>query len=332
MFKSYREEVEFAFRAVQRAARLCDRIQREMVTDALSKSDKSPVTVADFASQALVSAMLESVFPDDALVAEEDSAVLRQRDQMDRLNAVTNFVRVELGEVGADEVCGWIDRGAAGPDQRFWTLDPIDGTKGFLRGDQYVTALALIVDGELVVGALGCPNLNTRIQPDFDSVGCTVVAVKGEGARVFGQEMGVGQRLRVSTIADPARARVLRSFESGHTDTAKIEALTDVMGMIADPVLMDSQAKYALLAAGRGDLLFRLLSPERPDYKEKIWDQAAGALIVEEAGGRITDLYGQPLDFTTGRLLSNNTGVLASNGLLHDGALAALSEVGVEPE
>jgi 3'(2'), 5'-bisphosphate nucleotidase len=303
-----------------------------MVTDALSKSDKSPVTVADFASQAVVSAMLASQFPKDPLVAEEDSATLRKQDQIERLTAVTGFVRDELGEVSADDVCGLIDRGSSGSAQRFWTLDPIDGTKGFLRGDQYVTALALIVDGELVVGALGCPNLNTRIQPDFNTGGCTVVAVKGEGAWALGQEMEAGTRLQVSSIKAVARARVLRSFESGHTDTAKIEALTDMMGVIADPVLMDSQAKYALLAAGQGDLLFRLLSPKRPDYKEKIWDQAAGALIVEEAGGRITDLYGKPLDFTSGRLLSNNTGVLASNGLMHDEALAALSEVGVVPE
>lgn len=332
MFKSYRKEAEFAFRAVKRAAQLSDRIQHAMVTQALSKSDKSPVTVADFASQALVGEMLEAAFPDDPLVAEEDSRALSEARQPDQLQAVTRFVQSELGDVDRDEVCAWIDRGNDEPSERFWTLDPIDGTKGFLRGDQYVTALALIVDGELIVAALGCPNLNARIEPDFQAGGCTVVAVKGEGAWAFGREMRSGQRLRVSAIDSPARARVLRSFESGHTDSEKIEALTDTLGVIADPVLMDSQAKYALLAAGRGDLLFRLLSPDRPDYKEKIWDQAAGALIVTEAGGRITDLYGRPLDFTAGRLLSNNTGVLASNGLLHEPALAALREVGVEPE
>ena len=332
MFTSYREEAEFAFRAVQRASRLCDRIQQEMVTKALSKSDKSPVTVADFASQALVAQMLASAFPSDPLVGEEDSAALRTADQKARLEAVTGFVRDELGGVDADQVCAWIDRGGADPAERFWTLDPIDGTKGFLRGDQYVTALALIVDGELIVAALGCPNLNTEMKPDHEGEGCTLLAVQGEGTWVFGRQMDSGRKLHVSTIDDTAQARVLRSFESGHTDTQKIDALTDELGVIAEPVLMDSQAKYALLAAGRGDLLFRLLSPDRPDYKEKIWDQAAGALIVQEAGGMITDLYGQRLDFTAGRLLANNTGVLASNDRLHERALQAMNTVGVEPE
>lgn len=330
MFTSYREEAEFAFDAVQQAAKLCSRIQQEMVTEALSKSDKSPVTVADFASQALIGRMIDEAFPEDALVAEEDSQALVESPE--QLEAVTRFVDGESGEIGSEQVCEWIDRGNASPTDRFWTLDPIDGTKGFLRGDQYVTALALIINGELVVGALGCPNLNTEVKPDFKSGGCTLLAVKGEGTWVFGEAISSGRQLHVSAIAEASDARVLRSFESGHTDTEKIDALTDQMGTIVDPVLMDSQAKYALLAAGRGDLLFRLLSPDRPDYKEKIWDQAAGALIVAEAGGKITDLYGKALDFTAGRLLTNNTGVLASNGLLHDKALAALNQVGVEPE
>jgi 3'(2'), 5'-bisphosphate nucleotidase len=90
---------------------------------------------------------------------------------------------------------------------------------------------------------------------------------------------------------------------------------------------MDSQAKYAVLAAGAGDLLLRLLSPKQPNYREKIWDQAAGSLVVEEAGGRISDLDGHPLDFTTGRSLSHNRGVVASNGYLHEVALHALQRI-----
>jgi hypothetical protein len=55
-----------------------------------------------------------------------------------------------------------------------------------------------------------------------------------------------------------------------------------------------------------------------------IWDQAAGALLVEEAGGRVSDLHGLPLDFTTGRHLLRNTGLIASNGLLHDAVLGVV--------
>ena len=78
--------------------------------------------------------------------------------------------------------------------------------------------------------------------------------------------------------------------------------------------------------------LLRLLSSRQPDYRECIWDQAAGAIVVEEAGGRITDLRGRPLDFGQGRTLAANRGVCASNGRLHDAALEALAAIGAVPE
>jgi len=330
MFTRYSREADFAAGAVRRAAELCRSIQQEMVTPALSKTDHSPVTVADFASQAFFARLLLDEFPSDALVAEEASQALKKPEAEDTLEAVTRYVgRVSPGAT-ADQVCRWIDHGSGQPATRFWTCDPIDGTKGFLRGDQYVAALALIVEGKVVVAALGCPNLNADLQPEIGGPGIVVLAVRGEGTWSMPLPKGSAARLRVSTTSTPSEARVLRSFESGHTDSSKIKALLETLGIGAEPVLMDSQAKYALLAGGSGELLFRLLSPGRPDYREKIWDQAAGSLIVEEAGGEVTDLHGLPLDFTRGRQLEANFGVLASNGALHQAALAAIRTVGAD--
>jgi 3'(2'), 5'-bisphosphate nucleotidase len=330
MFTGHSLEADFAAGAVRRAAALCRTIQQEMVTPALSKADHSPVTVADFASQALFARMLLDVFPSDALVAEEASQALLKPEAAGTLEAVTRYVgRVSPGAT-ADQVCRWIDHGTGMPAKRFWTCDPIDGTKGFLRGDQYVAALALIVDGDVVVAALGCPNLTPDLQPEIGGPGSVVIAVRGEGAWSMPLHGGDAARLGVSATSTPSDARVLRSFESSHTDSSKIKALLDTLGIGNEPVLMDSQAKYALLAGGSGELLFRLLSPGQPDYREKIWDQAAGSLIVEEAGGRVTDLRGQPLDFTRGRQLEANFGVLASNGRLHQAALAAIRTVGAD--
>jgi 3'(2'), 5'-bisphosphate nucleotidase len=104
--------------------------------------------------------------------------------------------------------------------------------------------------------------------------------------------------------------------------------LSELLAVRAEPVRMDSQAKYALLASGQGEALLRLLSPKRPDYREMIWDQAAGSLIVSEAGGRVTDLDGKPLDFAQGRTLAKNRGVLATNGKLHDALLTAIRAIG----
>jgi 3'(2'), 5'-bisphosphate nucleotidase len=327
MIDLYRPEVDFALNAVRRAALLVKRVQAELVSPALTKDDRSPVTVADFASQALVGCLLEEAFPQDALVGEEDSAALRASPG--DLERVTHFVSREVAGANAEQVCAWIDRGGAAPAGRFWTLDPIDGTKGFLRGDQYAVALALVVDGQVLVGALGCPNLRDARTPDLDGPGSLVIAARGQGAWVADlQSPRSFELLHVSDCASPEAARLLRSFEAGHTNVEKVDGLASALGTHAEPLRMDSQAKYAVLAAGGGELMVRLLSPSRLDYREKIWDQAAGSLVLEEAGGKITDLDGKPLDFTTGRTLEHNRGLLASNGRLHAAALAALQRLG----
>ncbi len=337
-------EVKFALDAVRQASLLVKMVQAELVSPALTKDDRSPVTVADFASQALVAYLLERAYPADPLVAEEDASRLRlslgqtDADPENTLNQVTSYVRRMAPSASPERVCEWIDRGDSGVAERFWALDPLDGTKGFLRGDQYAVALALVVSGEVQVGVLGCPNLVYRDQPgqekrktftDTQGPGSLVVAVRGQGSWVTSLTQPAGfERLLVSRLSQTAEARLLRSFESGHTNADQIEAFGRVLGVQGDPVRMDSQAKYVVLAAGDGDLLLRLLSPEKPDYREKIWDQAAGSLVVQEAGGMITDLDGKALDFGAGRSLVNNRGVLASNALLHAEALQALRSIG----
>jgi 3'(2'), 5'-bisphosphate nucleotidase len=322
-------EVQFAVEAVRQAAQLVKMIQREMVTPALTKEDRSPVTIADYASQALVSHLLDTTFPADALVGEEDATALRQPGAEEALEQVTNFVRDAVHSADAQRVLSWIDRGGGKPASRFWTLDPIDGTKGFLRSDQYAVALALLVNGTVQVGVLGCPNLIDGWKPDFSGQGSLLIAVKGEGTWVMPMDGNLGNsvRLSVSTQSTSEQARILRSFESGHTNVDQIEKFAEILGIRAEPVRMDSQAKYAVLAAGQGELILRLLSPKAPDYREKIWDQAAGSLVVEEAGGKVTDLAGKPFDFTQGRVLANNRGVLASNGALHHSALESLRKI-----
>lgn len=320
------EEIRFILEATRQAVQLVQMIQGEMVNDSLTKDDRSPVTVADFAAQALVGYLLAQAYPNDLLVAEEDSARLQNDPAM--LAGVTQFVRRVIPAATPELVTAWIDHNRVDGGQRFWTLDPIDGTKGFLRGDQYAVALALVVEGQVVLGALGCPHLNSNAEPVHNS-GAIFYAARGYGAwAVDLQHSPTALRLKTSSRSDPTRARILRSYESGHTNTDQIDDFARRLNAQAEPVLMDSQAKYAVLASGGAEILLRLLSSRQLDYREKIWDQAAGSIVLEEAGGRISDLDGKPLDFTTGRSLIHNRGILASNGHLHTSALQALRQIG----
>jgi len=322
-------EAQFAIAAVREAALLARAVQRELVTPAITKDDRSPVTVGDFAVQAVVARRLAEQLPGSTLIGEESADALRLEEGIATLDQVTHFVRRAIPDATPEEVCGLIDRGTGDPRAEFWTLDPIDGTKGFLRRDQYAVALALVRNGRVELGVLGCPELGDSQRSTPGGTGSLVVAIAERGTQyqplINGNEW---KRLIVSDRSTPATARILRSVEKAHTNTDEISRLAESLGVSAPPVPLDSQAKYAVLAAGAGDVLLRLMSPKQLNYKEKIWDQAAGSIVVEEAGGKITDLDGKRLDFSHGRSLASNRGILATNGRLHDALLAGLRTVG----
>jgi HAL2 family 3'(2'),5'-bisphosphate nucleotidase len=317
------EERAVALRAVRRAAAACRRVQQTLVaSEAVRKKDRSPVTIADFASQALVCEALGSAFPDDAVVAEEDAAVLRGDPAL--RSRTLEVVGEAMGRpVEADELLGWIDRGSAPRPSsgRFWTLDPIDGTKGFLRGEQYAVALALLdASGELLLGVLGCPSL-----PDGSGDrGVLIAAVRGAGAVSLGafRDEGEGRPVRVRDVTEPSDLRLCESVEPSHSDHDTTAQIASRLGVRAEPLRIDSQAKYASVARGDADVYLRL--PTRPDYSERIWDHAAGALVVEEAGGIVSDVAGRPLDFSQGEGLPAACGVVAAPPAVHAAVIEAV--------
>lgn len=312
--ESWAREFEAAVRAVREGAVLARLVQQSIGGRSFAKADESPVTVADFAVQGLIALRLREAFPDDPLVAEEDAGWLRTPAARPTRELALDVMRSALGTLAMDRMLDAIDRGRGTPGDRFWTLDPVDGTQGFLRGDQYVVALALIVKGRVEIGVLGCPALSAA-ELGGDGDGALVCAIRGLGAFRTPLTDGPLTRLRVSSRGEPGHARVLRSFESRHIDLDTFHRIIGGLGVETPPRAMDSQAKHAVVAAGHAELILRL--PARRDYQEKIWDQAAGMLVIEEAGGRVTDLRGAALDFSAGRTLTRNDGVVASNGCLH---------------
>ena len=321
------KELEVAVAAVRDAAILCQSVQSQISPAVLEKKDRSPVTVADFGSQAVVCRRLKEAFPADPVIAEEDADELRQDDNGDLRRRVVERVN-DIFSADEETVLSFIDHGGASDySERFWTLDPIDGTKGFLRGEQYAVALALIVDGEVVLAALACPNLRSE---DGASSGVVYTAIKGQGAYARSLAAGDAAIIKPVTVSDlesSAGARFCESVESGHSSHSDSASVASLLGITADAVRLDSQAKYAVVARGEADVYMRL--PTRPGYVEKIWDHAAGMLVITEAGGKVTDIFGKPLDFGRGKGLSENKGVIATNGRLHQDVIDALASAGV---
>lgn len=319
----YQNEHDVAHAAVRQAAHLCQRIQAERTAEALSKKDRSPVTIADFGSQVLVCKMLREAFPNDPVIAEEDARALRTDAHATTRSTLVEYVRDLHPAADEEAILSWIDHGGAKTySDRFWTLDPIDGTKGFLRGQQYAVALALIVEGRVTVAALACPNLHHLDHPD--EKGLIYTAVRGQGTRCYTlADDAKPVPAHTSSLTDSANARFCESYESSHSAHDQAARIASHLGITKPPVRLDSQAKYAILARGEADIYLRL--PTRPGYVEKIWDHAAGSLVIEEAGGTVTDITGKPLAFNKGWGLHLNTGVIATNGPLHDNVLTALA-------
>jgi 3'(2'), 5'-bisphosphate nucleotidase len=363
---------EAARRAVLAASQVCRAVQSGTAQlRSVLKDDRSPVTVADFAAQAVVVKVLRdcsaAALP---VVGEEDAAELRDRltrGEPALAEAVVSAVRRVWPDAELDAVLDAIDAadadlGAADAPTVYWTLDPVDGTKGFLRGQQYAVSLALIENGAVTVGALACPNLpldhGARLDvPDLR--GSLYSAAVGDDGRI-----GILESACVGSEANPDEARPLHereqrdpqrpitacgSVEPGHSDFSATDALLahangiDIDGLesrSADPAVLrdaveplltrlDSQAKYAVVARGQADAYLRL--PVKPGYQEKIWDHAAGALVARGAGVVVSDVTGTPLDFGQGQTLRNNRGVIAAPPHAHARIIEAIEALKLFP-
>ncbi|KAF3936912.1 Inositol-1-monophosphatase [Dactylella cylindrospora] len=342
----YARELRIAELAVQRASRLTEAVYTSKVKGTVTKNDKSPVTIADFGAQSVVFGALGNAFPDDLVLGEEDSSDLRSNDELAELvwgivsatlsSEVASESSSELGSIGSrDDMIKFIDKGdsKSAAKGRVWTLDPIDGTKGFLRGGQYAIALALLVDGEVKVGVLGCPKLPLDPKTSGSQEGVLLSAVRGQGTFVKPLSSDLSkitepQVCKMNEITSASEASFVEGIEAGHSSHGVQAEIAKRLGITNPSVRMDSQAKYATLAQGHGEIYLRL--PVSMKYEEKIWDHAAGSIVAEEAGGVVTDMYGGPLDFTQGRTLKQNKGVIVVAKGIADEVIEVVKKIAEE--
>lgn len=340
----YARELQVATLAVKRASvltkKLSDAIAVTLKSGTQIKDDKSPVTVGDYAAQALINHAIRLNFPQDKIVGEEDSLSLQDGSaEAAKLSQriVDIIADAERDTAGANAVLGTLDSAAAvfesidlgnyegGSTGRFWALDPIDGTKGFLRGDQFAVCLALVEDGKVVLGVIGCPNLAENIVSNDEQTGekgGLFSAIQGVGAfytPLFGTDEFVPllqqQKISMTGETAPDKLVVLEGVEKGHSSHSTQGQIKSLLGfddatVAKQTINLDSQVKYCVLAKGQADIYLRL--PINDTYREKIWDHAAGNILLTESGGQVGDITGQALDFGKGRHLPSK-GVIAAN-------------------
>jgi histidinol-phosphatase len=225
-----------------------------------TKPDLTPVTEADRAVEHAIRERLAAVRPDDSVLGEEFGTLTVE---------------------GA----------------RRWIIDPIDGTKNYMRGiPVWATLLALEDRGRLTIGMVSAPALGRRWW-----------ASRGGGAFVS-DGLGRGHRsLRVSAVRGLADAQLCFSGLGSWEQAGSLEALLELSRSCWRTRGFGDFWAYMLVAEGAVDVSC--------ESEVSLWDLAAPMMIVEESGGRFTDLRGVPT-------ADGEHGALASNGLVHDAALA----------
>jgi 3'(2'), 5'-bisphosphate nucleotidase len=209
------------------------------------KADDSPLTVADHASHDYLVAELRALTPEVPVLSEED----------------------DPGDYAARR--DW---------DRFWLVDPLDGTKEFVKKTgEFTVNVALVEGGAPVLGVVHVPVL-----------GVTYFAAEGAGA--FKQE-GAAEPVPVRVRAsDPARLTVVASRDHAGPEVAAILQRMDEAGVAVASASMGSSLKFCLVAEGKADLYPRTV----PTME---WDTAAAQCVVEQAGGRVTTLDGRRLRY-----------------------------------
>ncbi|KAK4139616.1 uncharacterized protein C8A04DRAFT_32888 [Dichotomopilus funicola] len=369
MDSPYHRELQAAIAVAEKAARISRDVlaaasqaagAREVPSDAalkvegegsfgLVKDDLSPVTVADFAIQALLTRTLHNAFPDDGFVGEESADELRENPKLlARISAIfsSSFSAASNSSplfhdptdiCDAIDSCATLTPSAAG---RFWVFDPIDGTKTFIRGQQYAINIALIEDGRQVLSVVACPLLSattTAAPVNDDSVdstgrGALLYGVRGHGAyvRPLFAAPDEAQSRRIPRHADDAVGpEDLRSV----TCWAALDSGVDVVHKgvaerlnIAFPGcdLLGWVPRWVVMALGAANTTVWVY--KRRDRYAKIWDHAGAMLLFEEVGGLITDVHGKNIDLTVGRKFSVNFGFVAAPSKLHGLVLRAVQD------
>lgn len=309
-------------RAVQDAAKLCRTLQASGA-ESSSKSDDSPVTIADYGTQALICRAIAAHYPDEAVIAEEGGAAFQQLVSADGQARLVKLLGDIIGQaVTPAQVVAWLDHGRGVQSARTWVIDPIDGTVGFIGNRYYAICVGTLEqDHRPTAAAIGLP------RSPIDTNG-TIVYTEGSGAFAMSMDGENTRSVQASRRGLMDSLLVLESYKldaDEQENAARVRWAAQVGSATTE--LYDSQLKYSMIATGYGDFFVRMPRDTVAD-PHKIWDHAPGAALLRAAGGAFTGTRGEPVDFSQGTTLPH-VGFIASNGnpVLHEALVGAVAQV-----
>ena len=298
----YFKELSLAVDLVKYASKITEWFRTNNFSSFIKKDD-SPVTLADFASQIFITSRIKKYFPEDQIIAEEESGVFIDSDAEIIIKKCFTSLNITFKE-NLKETLNY--RGSS--SKRQWTVDPIDGTKGFQKGLAYAIGIGFMIQAEPTICAISVPNYKNTSLTIFS-------AEKNQGAKVsYGDQNFT--KISVSNEKDIKKFRICHSLHYNKPWVLKFARSLGVTNFIP----LDSMAKLCMVADGSSELYIKPMNMQR----SFTWDFLPGELLVKEAGGMITDIKGNSIQYVNDKCKITAPGLIASNGIRHEELLSYL--------
>ena len=288
----FEKELKIAIDAVKIALNITEWFS-DFGFKSFQKQDNSPVTLADYASQFYITEKIIQKFPQDQIIAEETNEINLNQNELGIIKSCYEDLNIEVELEFKQNTL---------KSDRQWTVDPIDGTKGFQKKLSYAVGIGLMDKSIPQICVIGVPKFKKGVTAIF-------IAEKEGGSKVSygGKEFSP---IKVSKQDDLSESMMCHSLHYDEPWVKKFASEANISNFIQ----MDSMAKFCLVANGIADLYIKPLNKERSFS----WDFLPGTLLVSEAGGTVSDLLGNPLKFLDEKTIVSAPGLIASNSIIHD--------------
>ncbi|MCJ7649869.1 MAG: hypothetical protein MUP85_14755 [Candidatus Lokiarchaeota archaeon] len=298
----YHKELKLAIEIVNTASKITEWF-REVGFQSYQKEDDSPVTIADYATQIYIINKIMEQFPDDQIIAEEDDSSFIDDIAKRSINSCYEALNIE-GNINIEKSLMKKDKYS----KRQWTVDPIDGTKGYQEGLSYAIGIGLMINSDPKICAIAVPNYKKFGKAIF-------ISEKDKGSK-FATNTSEFKPIKVSHQSHLKQAKMCHSLHYDEPWVMEFAKRAEITNFIQ----IDSMAKFCMIADGTADLYVKPMNKSR----SFAWDFLPGILLVQEAGGTVTDLRGSKIEFNNDKCIVSTPGLIASNSIIHNDIIAKL--------
>jgi len=292
----YKKELTIALDIVKKASEITEWF-RKAGFEIYKKTDKSTVTIADFASQIYLISKIKETLPRDQIFAEENLSNLID-------NKAEKSIKKCYRDLNVGDISNYKSlltyRGQS--SHRQWNIDPIDGTIGFQENLTYAIGISLLIQNDPNICVIAVPNYNKKSKAFFFAEKYQGVKASYDGADF--------KSVHVSNQKDIKKAKMCHSL---HYDMPWVSQFADIAG-IKEHIQLDSMAKFCMIADGSYDIYVKPIT----GFEASSWDYSPGDLLVREAGGKVSDLDEQKLIFENEKCILKAPGIISTNGILHN--------------